>query len=168
MNANTIAGGVMFVFALVYLAMAFQIPQSSFRNAAVGPRALPIVIGLTLAVASLALVVKGMREPAAREPSGEAAGGLPAEVFEEETPPQDPVRLVVVVGLLLAYIFAFIPLGYVISTFLFLLAVTMYLDRAHLVRNVVYSVVFPVLVYFVFTQLLTVALPPGLLGGYLG
>ena len=60
LNTDTVAGGIGFAFALAYLAAAFTIPEGSFSNAAVGPGALPIVIGAALAVASLALAVRGV------------------------------------------------------------------------------------------------------------
>lgn len=147
------AGGVVLAFAVFYLAASLQIPPSSFTNAAVGPRVMPIAIGIGLALAAVALIARGLR-------------GAPekTEVPREETPPQSPVRFAVIVGLLVAYILLFLPLGYVLSTFLFILGVTMYLDRGHPVRNVIYALVFSLVVYLVFTGLLGVALPQSPLG----
>lgn len=149
-NADTVAGGVMLAFALFYLASALTIEKSSFGDAPVGPKALPIVIGAALAVAALALVARSLR----RTQTGEREG-------DPENPAQSPARFAVVAGLLLVYIVVFLPLGYMISTFLFLLGTTMYLDRAHPVRNVVYALAFSLIVYFVFTELLEVVLPAG-------
>lgn len=144
----------MFVFAVAYLVAAFAIPEPSFENAVVGPAAVPVAIGVALAAASLALAVRGFvwgrseRDPA----SGEGA------------PPQDLRKLGVVALLLLGYILIFVPLGYAISTFLFMLAATMYLDREHWVRNLVYAVVFSAVVYSIFVYVFGVQLPPGILG----
>jgi hypothetical protein len=49
-------------------------------------------------------------------------------------------------------------------TYLFLFGTTMYLDRRRPVRNFVYSLLFALVVYYVFTELLTVVLPAGPLG----
>lgn len=152
-GSDAVAGGVVLAFAIFYLIATFAIPPSSFTNAAVGPRAMPIVIGVGLALAAAALIVRGLRG------SVEEDG-----VLQEETPPQSPVRFAVIVGLLVAYILLFLPLGYVLSTFLFILGITMYLDRGHPVRNMIYALVFSLVVYFVFTELLGVALPRGPLG----
>lgn len=159
MRADSVAGGVGFVFSLAYLAVALRIPFLPSSVETVGPRVFPIAIGVALALASLALLVKGLRE----EPSDE--GGEPAESVEQEddTLTQSATRLGVIVALLFGYILLFVPLGYVISTFLFILAVTMYLDSQHWIRNLVYAVLFPLVVYFVFTELLRVTLPAGLL-----
>jgi putative tricarboxylic transport membrane protein len=157
LNTDTVAGGIGFAFALSYLAAAFTIPEGSFSNAAVGPAALPIVIGAALAVASLALAVRGVLRgaPVEKEPEAEGAEEL------DDNPAQSPARFAVVAGLLLGYILLFLPLGYVVSTFLFLFGTTMYLDRGRPVRNVVYSLLFALIVYYVFTELLTVVLPAG-------
>jgi putative tricarboxylic transport membrane protein len=157
LNADTVAGGIGFAFALAYLAAAFTIPEGSFSNAAVGPAALPIVIGAALAVASLTLAARGVLRgaPVEKEPEAEAAEK------PDGNPAQSPARFAVVAGLLLGYILLFLPLGYVVSTFLFLFGTTMYLDRGRPVRNVVYSLLFALIVYYVFTELLTVVLPAG-------
>lgn len=160
LNSDTVAGGIGFAFALAYLAAAFTIPEGSFSNAAVGPAALPIVIGAALAVASLALAARGFLRgvPTREEPEAEEAEEL------DDNPAQSPARFAVVAGLLLGYVVLFLPLGYVISTFLFLFGTTMYLERGRPVRNVVYSLLFALVVYYVFTELLTVVLPAGPLG----
>lgn len=157
MRADSVAGGVGFVFSLAYLAIALQIPLSSLSAAGVGPRVFPIAIGVALALASLALLVKGLREAPGDE------GGDPAEPVEEEddTLAQSPTRLGVIIALLFGYILLFVPLGYMISTFLFVSAITMYLDSRHWIRNLVYAILFPLVVYLVFTELLRVTLPTG-------
>jgi putative tricarboxylic transport membrane protein len=144
----------MFVFAVGYLAAAFAIPESSFENTPVGPKAVPIAIGVALATASLALAIRGFVWGRSRR---DAASG-------DEAPPQDLRKLGVVALLLLAYILIFVPLGYALSTFLFMLAATTYLDREHWIRNLVYAVVFSVVVYSIFVYVFGVQLPAGILG----
>ena len=144
----------MFVFAVAYLVAAFAIPEPSFENAVVGPAAVPVAIGVALAAASLALAVRGFVWGRSER---DAASG-------EAAPPQDLRKLAVVALLLLAYILIFIPIGYAISTFLFMLSVTMYLDREHWVRNLVYAVVFSAVVYSIFVYVFGVQLPAGVLG----
>ncbi len=144
----------MFVFAVAYLMAAFAIPEPSFENAVVGPKAVPLAIGVALAATSLALAIRGFVWGRSER---DAASG-------EATPPQDLRKLGVVALLLLAYILIFIPIGYAISTFLFMLSVTMYLDREHWVRNLVYAVVFSAVVYSIFVYVFGVQLPAGVLG----
>jgi putative tricarboxylic transport membrane protein len=153
-GSDVVAGGFMFVFAVAYLVVAFTIPKPSFENAVVGPRAVPIAIGVALAAASLALAIRGLVWGRSRR---DAAVG-------DEAPPQDLRKLGVVALLLLGYILIFVPLGYAISTFLFMLAVTTYLDREHWIRNLIYAVVFSVVVYSIFVYVFGVQLPAGALG----
>lgn len=144
----------MFVFAVGYLAAAFAIPESSFENTPVGPKAVPIAIGVALATASLALAIRGyFKGGSVRDTAPGAPGG--------DAPPQDLSKLGVVALLLLAYILIFVPLGYALSTFLFMLAATTYLDRDRWIRNLVYAVVFSVVVYSIFVYVFGVQLPPG-------
>jgi putative tricarboxylic transport membrane protein len=151
---DVVAGGAMFVFAIAYLVAAFAIPESSFENTPVGPKAVPIAIGVALAAASLALAIRGF---VWGRSSRDAASG-------DEAPPQDLRKLGVVALMLLGYILIFVPLGYAMSTFLFMLAVTTYLDREHWMRNLVYAVVFSVVVYSIFVYVFGVQLPAGVLG----
>jgi putative tricarboxylic transport membrane protein len=153
-DSDVVAGGFMFVFAVGYLAAAFAIPESSFENTPVGPKAVPIAIGVALATASLALAIRGFVWGRSRR---DAASG-------DEAPPQDLRKLGVVALLLLAYILIFVPLGYALSTFMFMLAATTYLDREHWIRNLVYAVVFSVVVYSIFVYVFGVQLPAGILG----
>ena len=153
-GSDVVAGGFMFVFAVAYLVAAFAIPKPSFENAVVGPKAVPIAIGVALAAASLALAIRGFLK--GKSPRDAASG--------DDAPPQDLRKLGVVALLLLGYILIFVPLGYAISTFLFMLAVTTYLDHEHWIRNLVYAVVFSVVVYSIFVYVFGVQLPAGVLG----
>jgi putative tricarboxylic transport membrane protein len=153
-GSDVVAGGFMFVFAVAYLVAAFAIPKPSFENAVVGPKAVPIAIGVALGAASLALAIRGFVWGRSRR---DAASG-------DEAPPQDLRKLAVVALLLLGYILIFVPLGYAISTFLFMLAVTTYLAREHWIRNLIYALVFSAVVYSIFVYVFGVQLPAGVLG----
>ncbi len=80
----------MFVFAVAYLVVAFTIPKPSFENAVVGPKAVPIAIGVALGAASLALAIRGFHKGRSVR---DAAPGAPGE----DAPPQDLSKLGVVV-----------------------------------------------------------------------
>ena len=153
-GSDVVAGGFMFVFAVAYLVAAFAIPKPSFENAVVGPKAVPIAIGVALAATSLALAIRGFLK--GKSPRDAASG--------DDAPPQDLRKLGMIALLLLGYILIFVPLGYAISTFLFMLVVTTYLDREHWVRNLVYAVAFSVVVYSIFVYVFGVQLPAGVLG----
>ena len=66
--------------------------------------------------------------------------------------------------LLLAYILIFVPLGYALSTSLFMLADDHVPGSEHWIRNLVYAIVFSVVVYSIFVYVFGVQLPAGILG----
>lgn len=170
-NADTVAGAVVLVFGLAYTVLALRIPPSSFTSAVVGPSVFPIAIGVGLILASAALLVKGLLVRPADHERIDVAGIEDPDLDDlpyDANPPQSPVKLAVVLVVLLGYVLTFVDLGYVVSTFLFLVILGMYLDRRHPVRNVVYAAAFPAVVYFIFTSLLGVTLPAGILAGVLG
>jgi putative tricarboxylic transport membrane protein len=79
-------------------------------------------------------------------------------------PPVPWRRLAVVVALFIGYALVFIPLGYIVSTTLYLGVMVTVIDPARWRRNAIFAVVFAVVVYFGFTELLSVQLPTGVLG----
>ncbi len=172
------AGLVATALGLVYLASAFTIEPDPSTTSVVGPQVAPIVIGVVAVVSALALVVQGMRRPHAQEPQHADESGNSADSRTEPgtLPGQDAspkswlaglgqrqvVGSFVIFGV---YVIAFIPLGYLLSTFLFLVAMTTYVDRKKLLRNCVFAAVFSPAVYVLFDYGLQVQLPaPGLLG----
>jgi putative tricarboxylic transport membrane protein len=156
------------VLGLVYLASAFTIEQDPSTTSVIGPQVAPIVIGAASVVCALALLVQALRRPqpadeqqrtqweAEADDDSDSASGLAG---------LNQRQVVVSFAIFAAYIVAFIPLGYLLSTFLFLVAMTTYVDRKKLLRNCIFAAVFSPAVYALFTYGLQVQLPPpGLLG----
>lgn len=92
------------------------------------------------------------------------AGASGAETDELEEPPVQVRRLFVYLGLFTAYAVLLIPLGFIVATTAFLLALTTIYNRGAWVRNILYSVLFTVIIYFAFKEGLGVFLPAGLIG----
>jgi putative tricarboxylic transport membrane protein len=156
------------VLALVYLASAFTIEPDPTTTSVIGPQVAPIVIGAASVVCALALLVQALRrpQPADEQQRTEREAEADDEVVSASGPTGLNKRQVVVsFAIFAAYIVAFIPLGYLLSTFLFLVAMTTYVDRQKLLRNCIFAAVFSPAVYALFTYGLQVRLPaPGLLG----
>lgn len=83
---------------------------------------------------------------------------------EPEDPPVVLRMVFVYLALFGAYALLFIPLGFIVATVLFLFTLTTLYNRKSWIRNAIYSVVFSVIVYFVFKEGLGVFLPAGLIG----
>lgn len=154
--ADVVAGVVTFVVAAVVFVASLQIAKPAAAEV-VGPKVLPVTFSVALAAAAVALVVRGFR-----------ARALPAPATDDDTEqapkPGQTRRLLVLAAMLLVYVLVFIPVGYMLSTFAFLAAVSTYIDRKKWIRNLVFAAVFSVVVYFAFTRGLQVELPPGILG----
>lgn len=67
------------------------------------------------------------------------------------------------VGGLVGYSILLSPLGYILATFLFIMAITWVAGSRRWLQNLIVAILFPVAVYFSFTELLGVRLPAGLL-----
>ncbi|MET3696631.1 putative tricarboxylic transport membrane protein [Bacillus oleivorans] len=159
MNKNIISGVVVLAFAVVYTVMAFRLPPPASGSVVIGPSVFPGAIGILLIVTSVILVISGFLERRQDKAKQAAKDGS-----KEEGEPQDKKKVFLLSLFLLGYVVLFVPLGYLISTALFILSVTMYLDRKAWIRNVIYSLAFPITVYFVFDRVLSVYLPLGPLG----
>jgi len=162
------AGLVALVLGLVYLAFAFTIEPDPSTTSVLGPQVAPIVIGIVTVACALALVVQAIRRA---DPPEAAPAADPEAGAEDDAAPASGLaglnqrQVVISFAIFAAYIVAFIPLGYLLSTFLFLVAMTTYVDRKKLLRNCIFAAVFSPAVYALFTYGLQVQLPaPGLLG----
>lgn len=163
------AGLVATVLGLVYLASAFAIEPDPTTTSVIGPQVAPVVIGVATVVCALALVTQALRHRDDDE-DGRTRARPDDETADDAAPASggtdlDRRRVLVSFAIFAAYVVAFIPLGYLLSTFLFLVAMTTYADRRKLVRNCIFAAVFSPAVYALFTYGLQVPLPsPGLLG----
>ncbi|HWL97926.1 MAG TPA: tripartite tricarboxylate transporter TctB family protein [Nocardioidaceae bacterium] len=161
------AGLVAAVLGAGYLVAAFQIEPDPSTTSVVGPQVAPLVIGAAIVVCSLVLVVQALRAPAAKAPAAESSAessDVPSAGAEPESARMSQRQVLVVSAIFAAYIVAFIPIGYLLSTFAFLVGLTTYVDRTKLLRNCIFAAVFSPAVYVLFNYGLQVQLPPGLLG----
>lgn len=146
------AGLVAAALGAVLLVGAFDIRGDPSRASVIGPAVFPITISAAILACALGLVVRGLV----------TSPGAPATPSGAEQPPQlSRQKVLVSFALFAAYIVAFIPAGFLVSTILFLTVLPTYIERGKVVRNTVFAVVFSVLVYLLFNQVLGVQLPPG-------
>jgi putative tricarboxylic transport membrane protein len=166
-RTERLAGAAVALAGLVLLVASLLIPEPARQSPGMGPRVLPSLVSVGLLVAGVLLVLTASRR---------ADEGLEDTILADEDqdefralldPDEPPVPwrgLIVVVGMLVAYAVLFFPLGFVLSTTLFLGAVTTYADPRRWVRNWVFAAALAVVVYLLFTRMLAVVLPAGLLG----
>ncbi|WP_157831959.1 tripartite tricarboxylate transporter TctB family protein [Thalassospira marina] len=134
---------VLFVITSIYLATALQI-TAQFDEGLVGPSFVPVVASILMYVA-LAFVVYGMRKD--RDTTESEKISLVA-----------PIKVVAVTAL---YILAFKPLGYPVSTFLYVYALLFIFgleDTGH-VKRLIYTIAITGVFYVLFAVIFQVRLP---------
>jgi putative tricarboxylic transport membrane protein len=141
------------VLAGVYFYATEQLPSLEIGDP-LGPKAFPRLLGIGLVITAIVLLFEILR--ARKAPAAKAA---PAD-------PESRGAMLVVGGVALwtlLYFLMFERLGYIVSTSIYLLVLTGYFNRGKHVANVLTSILFPVISYLMFTKLLGVNLPPGIL-----
>jgi putative tricarboxylic transport membrane protein len=175
---RTVAVAIALV-ATGYLVLACQLPDFVAVNVPVQPATLPRWLGVVLLVLAVALFFQrneptgGTDAPtdavaaAGQHHTATSAGSAADPGARAEAAPGlgrfHDVRLEVAifVGAVFLYIALFEPLGFVLSTVLFIGGVTWYLGYPRHLVNAVVSVVLAVGMYVGMTQGLDVALPAG-------
>ena len=132
-----------------YLWGALQIREAT-TYAAVGPRFMPNAIGIGIILSGVWLF---------------AFPGAPPSPDSPQSVALDWLRIGLILGIVAAYIALFRSLGYVFATTLLVWSGAQVLgERRHFVRDGVIAVALAVTIYYVFSQLLRINLPPGPLG----
>ena len=139
--ADRIFNGLLLIVAVLYAWIAFTAIRAPFQYDPLGPESWPRILGVFAALCALWLVAR----PDIR--SLGVAGGTWA-------------RLAALLAMLALYAYAFQPLGFVLSTFGFCLALSLMLGARPL-PSVLFAAVTGFLGYVVSVNLLDLNLPPG-------
>jgi putative tricarboxylic transport membrane protein len=147
---------VMVVVSAIVLWQAWRISGSSSWS---GPGALPMLAALVMLVASMVNLRRTWR---AKAP--EIAKGATAREFVRQITPRAIVAFTLLIAL---YIATLEPLGFVASSFLFLVLAMYALGHRRIVHTVVIAAVSLAVIYVVFQTAFSVVLPEGVLKGLL-
>ncbi len=154
-------------FAIWFIWQATMVPEPP-RNVVVGPRTFPIIAGVLMIIVSIPLLMQRLRvhRDAA---SGLGRGGgddafVPGE--DDEVHVGDRRAVVVVLGALLSLFLLLETLGFVVALSLFVFALATFFSRDRWPRNLAVAVVFALAFYSLFTYVLRIRLPNGILEGY--
>jgi len=158
-----IASIVLIIFSVAYLTGAFLIPMPALKQQ-LGPGGFPIAIGFAMLFLACIYAWQQFRGGMTAKGSEEIEKRAVIIGAEEKIEKKADLKTMgFILGLMLLYAFFFEILGYAISTFLMFMAGTLYLDRRHPLRDGVIAVISSFVLYFIFTLLLRVQLPAGLL-----
>ncbi len=153
--ADRIIFACMLVLAGVYFWATEQIPSLELGDP-LGPKAFPRLLGICLLISAGMLLIEIIKKPKAQ-----AVQQAPAEVDPAKRPHYGVVAAVA--GWTALYVLVFEPLGYVLASSIYLLALTGYFNRGRWLMNVLTSVLFSAGSYYAFTHLLGVTLARGIL-----
>ena len=156
-----------------YLGAAFLISEPEGGYAAVGPRVFPIAIGVALVAVALWTAFQAYGAGGAPSSSAAKAPAAPASDVPasdapacDTDPPAADWRAAAPSALLfLAYIALLEPLGYLLATTAFIALEARLLGSRRWGRDVLAALAVAVSVYALFSLLLGLRLPAGLLGG---
>lgn len=151
------------IFSMFFIWQATQVSEPPL-NIFVGPRTFPLLIGWMMLAVSVVLVWQRMRTVAA-EASAAAPdpqlGLVPLEA--DETSISDWPAVWSVLGSLLILFLLLEPLGFVAALALFLFGLSTLFGPRRWLLNLVISVVFSTFFYYLFTRVLEIPLPNGVL-----
>jgi len=147
--ADRIIALFLLAFSIFYLIETVRLPQTV--TAIIGPRSFPILIGLLLLSLSGVLLWRSYRD-------------IHSARIGKRPPPRVRRENIIFVTLgLFVYIFVLKFTGYVISTFLFLIAVMSFWNRGKLFLSGILALGFSVGTYLLI-RILGISLPKGLFG----
>jgi putative tricarboxylic transport membrane protein len=144
--------------AVVYLYSDSKLPQLQVGDP-MGPQVFPALIGIGLLGSALLLMVETWRK---HRPAGADPRPDPDQGHKESR-----AHRLILVGMVLwtaIYYLAFEPLGYLLSTLLYMFVLLACFNRGRWFVNAACAVGFTLAAYAVFTRFLQVALPQGVFG----
>lgn len=148
---------LLLLFSIFFIWQSTQISEPP-RNIKIGPRTFPLLVGCMMLAISMVLLWQHLRTVAAR-----VSAIAPDPQLENETSISDWPAVWCVLGSLLALFLLLEPLGFVAAISLFLFGLSTLFGPRRRLRNLVTSLVFSLLVYYLFTMLLGIPLPNGVL-----
>ena len=151
-NWDAFTGLFAVAFGLIYGYMAYSMPRAAFGNP-LDPIYFPLGISAISILIGILLLVKSDFKA-----SIQAYKNL---INEDEVKKNDRRRILYTCIISVAYALLFEHLGYVISTFMFMFAMqTITSGKESWKKSIIIGLLFSVGVYFVFSTLLSISLPP--------
>ncbi len=159
---DLILGIVMLAVSIFYLYFTFQIKtRPKLTPSYASARIMPTILGIALTILSIICIWQGWRKFKAPDDEAESASG-------EKT---DVMTVVLTFAVIIGYVLIMQPLGFCLSTVIYLFLQMLVLAPANK-RNIplfaIVSVVFTIVIFFVFRAGLDLLLPRGIIENLLG
>ena len=134
---------IVFIALGVSLFFYAQTLTTSSTGISIGPKELPLFLAVVLTLLGVINLLAALRS----KPSAKKEGGLEYKKF------------LIILGLLLVYVFLLEPLGYVISTLLFLFAGFQTMEKGEYWKSALIAAVFAGGIYFIYVEVALGVLP---------
>ncbi|MGC9372770.1 MAG: tripartite tricarboxylate transporter TctB family protein [Thermovirgaceae bacterium] len=151
MTKNQVSGLIAVVIGSVYLFLALLIPRAAIGDK-IGPKMFPILVGIIAVVCGALLFLRELKITKEDLTPFDWAFGAEKQIY---------TKIVITIILGIIYGFTLRTAGYVITTMLFMLAITWLINGRHWIENTLISLLFPVVTYTVFAIMLGLSLPRG-------
>lgn len=153
--------------AIYYISESLRLPPAN--NSVIGPSVFPLAIGGFMVLIALRLIYVQLRPlwsrdtpAAALDPEIDEVVVVPDE--DDDTSVSSWPDVVLVILSLFALVLVFTPFGFIESLTLFVFGLATVFDRRRWRINLIVAVGVSVLFYLLFTHVLQIGLPPGLVG----
>lgn len=133
---------IVFLVFGVSLFFYAQTLTTSSTGISIGPKELPLFLAIALTILSIINLISAIRSKLPEKTKG----------FEYR-------QFLIILGLLLLYVFLLEPLGYVISTFLFLMAGFQTMEKGEYWKSALIAAVFSGGIYYVYVNVALGVLP---------
>jgi hypothetical protein len=156
--ADIISGTILLIISLIIFIFANKIPRLVVTS--IGPGFMPKFVAIIMGGLSILLIIKGILEKS-------------VIVENEKIPTHQNENILVkyidfiTVALLFAYAIGIAKLGFILATILYLvihISIMGFKERQNIIITILIAIVFAVGIYFLFTKVLYVMLPAGILG----
>ncbi|MCH3918850.1 MAG: tripartite tricarboxylate transporter TctB family protein [Spirochaetia bacterium] len=166
-----LAVGIIFlVVSLLYIIGAINIRTfTPFGHTGLNSKSIPQTLGICMAVLSIVKIVKEVKLLSVSTVPDDGKKSVEYVTLFGKKVPKIAYALVLTVGLIALYIIFYRPIGFLLSSILFLVALTLFLcpvekrTKKLILFVIVFSILFSWLVYFIFTTYFSMVLPKGIL-----
>lgn len=139
---DKVAGVVFLLISLLFISESLKISGSAYGSE-VGPKIFPLILGIVLGLLSLRLMYETFKSKAEKK----------------EKANLDIKNFVILFVSAIAYVFLLEILGYMITTFIFLVIAFQVMEKGKILQTIIIAAVFAVGVYTMYVNLLGGALP---------
>ncbi|MFD1387576.1 tripartite tricarboxylate transporter TctB family protein [Oceanobacillus oncorhynchi subsp. oncorhynchi] len=139
---------ILLIIAVGYLVLTYQLPSYGYTQ--VDADVIPSVLGWVLIALAIGLFFTKDSETEEQKK-------------KRVIPKKEVLILILVAVFLFVYIMFLEMLGFILMTAIFIFFCSRFLGYKKHITNVIVSIVFPIFMYFVFTEFLRISLPQGIL-----